>query len=129
MVLSQKRRHEGPQQTNILVTHLPGSRARQVIEAYGRRWAVARRVKALTGATGLGQPQVTKEPQRIACSVAIALMASLLRLKFRARDLPAQGPWSAFTRNRHFPWQVAQVPIEPAVEPRLRQARQERNAA
>jgi hypothetical protein len=75
IVWSKQRRNHGPKQTKILVTHLPEVRARQVVDVYRRRWSVARLIKELKGATGLGQHQVTKDPQRVERSVAIAVMA------------------------------------------------------
>jgi hypothetical protein len=53
-------------------------------------------------------------------SVAIAVMAYLLLLKFRGRDIPKQGPWSAFTLKRNVTWQIAQAPLERSVAQRLR---------
>ena len=94
-MLSKQRRNHGPKQTKILVTNLPDMRARQLVDVCRRRWSVELLMKALKGVTGLGQQQVTKEPQRIERSIAIAIMADLLLLKFRARDIPTQGPWSA----------------------------------
>jgi hypothetical protein len=83
----------------------------------------------MKGATGLGQHQVTKEPRRVERSVAIAVMAYLLLLKFRARDIPKKGPWSIFTLKRNFMWQIAQAQVERSVEQRLRKGLQERKAA
>jgi hypothetical protein len=77
---------------------------------------------------GLGQPQVTKEPHRGERAVAISVMASRLLLNYRARDIPAKGPWSALTLKRHFTGQLAQAQLERSVEPRLRKALQERKA-
>jgi transposase len=129
IVLSKQRRNAGPKQTNILVTNLPEVTARQVVDAYRRRWAVELRMKELKGATGLGQHQVTKDPQRVERSVAISVMAYLLLVQFRARDIPEKGPWSAFTLKRHFPWQIAQAQLERSVEQRLRKGVQQRKAA
>jgi hypothetical protein len=129
IVLSKQRRNHGPKQTKILVTNLPEMRARQLGDVYRRRWSVELLIKELKGATGLGQHQVTKDPQRIERSVAISIMAYLLLLKFRARDIPQQGPWSAFTLKRNFTWQIAQAQVERSVEQRLRKGLQERNAA
>jgi hypothetical protein len=129
IILSKKRRNEGPKHTKILVTNLPEARARQVVDVYRRRWAVELLVKELKGAMGLGQHQVTKEPQRIERSVAISVMAYLLIVKCRARDIPEQGAWSMFTLKRNFIWQVAQGQIERSVEQRLRKGLQERKAA
>lgn len=129
IVLSKQRRNHGPKQTKSLVTNLPDMRARQLVDVYRRRWSVELLMKELKGATGLGQHQVTKDPQRIERSVAIAVMAYLLLLKFRAHDIPEQGPWSAFTLKRNFTWQIAQAQVERSVEQRLRKRLQERTAA
>ena len=128
-MLSKRRRNDGPKQTKILVTNLPEVTARQVIDVYRRRWSVELLVKELKGATGLGQHQVTKEPQRVERSVAISVMAYLMLLKFRARDIPERGPWSVFTLKRNFTWQIVQEQIERSVEQRLRKGLQERRAA
>jgi hypothetical protein len=127
--LSQKRRNEGPKQPKMLVTHLPEARARQVVAVYRRRWAGERLGKDLQGALGLGQQQVTKEPQRVERSLAISVMASLRIVKSRARDIPEPGAWSMFTLKRHFRWQVAPEQIERSVAQRLRKGLQERKAA
>jgi len=129
IVLSKQRRNDGPKQAKILVTNLPDMRARQLVDVYRRRWSVELLMKELQGATGLGQHQVTKDPQRIERSVAIAVMAYLLLLKFRAPDIPEQGPWSAFTLTRNFTWQMAPAQVERSVEQRLRTRLQERTAA
>jgi Transposase DDE domain len=129
LVLSKQRRNEGPKQTKILVTNLPDVTARQVVDVYRRRWAVEVLIKELKGATGLGQHQVTKEPQRVERSVAIAVMAYLMLLKLRLHDIPEKGPWSVFTRKRNFTWQISQACIEHSVEQRLRRELQERKAA
>ena len=107
MILSKQRRNHGPKQTKILVTNLPEVSARQVVDVYRRRWSVELLFKELKGATGLGQHQVTKDPQRIERSIAISIMAYLMLLKFRAHDIPKHGSWSAFTLKRNFTWQLA----------------------
>jgi hypothetical protein len=129
LVWSKQRRNEGPHHTTILVTNLPEVTARQVVEGYRRRWSVELLMKELQGATGLGQHQVTKDPQRVERAVAIFVMAELLRVKFRARDLPEKGPWSAVARKRNVTWQIAQASLERSVEPRLRKGLQQRKAA
>lgn len=129
IILSKNRRNDGPKPTKILVTNLPDARARQVVDVYRRRWSVERLIKELKGAMGLGQHQVTKEPQRIERSVALAVMASLLLLKFRAHDIPEQGPWSAFMLKQNFRWQLGQAQMERSIEQRLRKGLQERRAA
>jgi len=125
----KKRRHDGPQPTKLVVTHLPDARARQVVDGYRRRWSGDLLLKALTGAMGLGQQQVTKTPHRSERSVASAVMASLRLLKFRAHAIPEPGPWSAFMLTQNCPGPLGQAPMERSVEPRLRRGRQQRRAA
>ena len=129
IILSKKRRNDGPKATKIVGTNLPDVRARQVVEGYRRRWSVELLIKEVKGATGLGQPQVTKAPQRVERSVAIAVMAYLMLVKFHAREIPERGAWSLLTLKRSFMWQVAQGQIERSVEKRLQKGLQERKAA
>ncbi|HEX2241756.1 MAG TPA: transposase [Gammaproteobacteria bacterium] len=129
IILSKKRRNDGPNATKILVTNLPSVTARQVVDVYRRRWAVEVLIKELKGGTGLGQQQVTKEPRRVERSVAISMMASLLLLRFRQHDIPEKGSWSIFRLKLNFRWQLGQAQIERSVEQRLRKGLQERRAA
>ena len=122
MVLSKKRRNDGPKQTKILVTNLPHVTARQTIALYARRWEVELLIKELKGVTGLGQAQVTKKPQRVERSVALSVMAYLLLIRSRYRDIPARGPWSAFTLKRRFAGQITQQQIEHTLQRKLKKA-------
>lgn len=120
VVLSKKRRNNGPKATKILVTNLPEVDRRTVIALYSRRWNVELLIKELKGVTGLGQAQVTKEPRRVERSVALSLMAYLLLLRFRHRDIPAKGAWSAFTLKRNFAWEIMQQQVEHTCQLRLK---------
>jgi hypothetical protein len=86
-------------------------------------------MKALKGAVGLGQHQVTKDPQRVERSIAISVMAYLMIVKFRAQDIPDRGSWSIFTLKRNFVWQLAQAQLERSVAQRLGKEHQQRRAA
>ena len=113
VVLSKRRRNDGPKQTNILVTNLPETvTAREIMGVYLRRWWVELLVKELKGVVGMGQHQVTKKVDRVERSVAVAIMAYLLLLKLRAKDIPTDRPWSAFHLQRAFAWEVVQAPCE-----------------
>jgi hypothetical protein len=68
--------------------------------------------RELKGVVGLGQHQVTKRVDRIERSVTVAIMAYLLLLKLRAKDIPADRPWSAFHLQRAFAWEVMQAQCE-----------------
>jgi hypothetical protein len=113
VVRSACRRNQGPKHTKILVTNLPEAvTAREVVGVYLRRWWVELLFKELKGVVGLGQPQVTKQPDCVERSVAVAIMAYLLLLKLRAKDVPADRPWSAFGLQRAFAWEVVQAQCE-----------------
>jgi hypothetical protein len=76
VVLSKGRRHQGPKHTKILVTNRPEPvTAREVVGVSVRRWWVELLCKELKGGVGLGQQQVTKTPDRVERSVAVAIMA------------------------------------------------------
>jgi Transposase DDE domain len=109
VVLSKARRNDGPKQTKILVTNLPEAvTAREVAGVYLRRWWVELLFKELKGVVGLGQHQVTTQTDRVERSVAVAIMVYLLLIKLRAKDIPADRPWSTFRLQRAFAWEVMQ---------------------
>jgi hypothetical protein len=113
VVLSQCRRNDGPRPTKILVTHLPETvTAREIGGVYLRRWWIELRMKELKGVVGLGPHQVTRQADRVERSVAIAIMAYLLRLRLRAQDIPTDRPWSAFCLQRACAWEVVQAQSE-----------------
>ncbi len=60
----------------------------------------------------MGQHQVTNQPDRVERSVAVAIIADRLLLKLRAKDIPADRPWSAFRLQRAFAWEVVQAQCE-----------------
>jgi len=55
---------------------------------------------------GVGQHQVTKDAARVERSVAVTLMAYLVLLRVRARDIRPGQSWSAFTLKHHFAWEL-----------------------
>ncbi len=96
----------------------------------GRRWGPGGRpITALIGATGWGQPQVTKASQRGERAIAMSIMVYLLLLQCRPHDSPEQGSWSVFTLKRYFMQQLAQAPLERCVKPSLCKGPQEHKAA
>jgi hypothetical protein len=101
----------------------------QVNDFIGCDYTIELLIKASKGATELGQHQGTKEPQRIERSVAMAMMAYLTFLKFRAHDIPEKGPWSVFTLQQNCTWQITQAQRERMVEQRLYKRLQERKVA
>jgi Transposase DDE domain len=107
MVLSKCRQTDGPKHTKLLVTNLPDTvSARQIVAIYLRRWWVELLFRELKGVVGVGQHQVTKDVGRVERSVAIAIMAYLFLLRLKASEVPADRPWSAFTLQRAFAWEL-----------------------
>jgi hypothetical protein len=104
IVLSRRRRNDGPKQTNLLVTNLPQATAQLTVALYLRRWPVELCIKELKSVVGLGQHQVTKDAARVERSVAVALMAYLLLLRLRAKQIKPGTSWSAFTLKQGLAW-------------------------
>jgi hypothetical protein len=75
-------------------------------------WKIELLVKELKGVVGVGQHQVTKKVDRVERSMAVAIMAYLLLLKLRAKDIPAERPWSAFRLQRAFAREIIQAQCE-----------------
>jgi Transposase DDE domain len=104
VVLSRRRRNESPKHTKLLVTNLPQATAHLTVALYLRRWPVELCIKELKGVVGLGQPQVTKDAARVERSVAVAVMAYLLLLRLRAKQIKPGSSWSAFTLKQDLAW-------------------------
>jgi hypothetical protein len=121
VVLSKCRRNQGPKHTTSRVPHRPETvTAREGVGVYVRRWWVALLCKERKGVVGLGQHQVTQKPDRVERSVAVAIRAYLRLLKLRAKDVPADRPWSAFRLQRACAWEVVQAQGERSARPMAR---------
>jgi hypothetical protein len=104
VVLSRRRRNESPKHTKLLVTNLPQATAHLTVALYLRRWPVELCIKELKGVVGLGQHQVTQDAARVERSVAVAVMAYLLLLRLRAKQIKPGSSWSAFTLKQELVW-------------------------
>jgi hypothetical protein len=104
VVLSRRRRNDSPRHTKVLVTNLPQATAPLTVALYLRRWPVELCIKELKGVVGLGQHQVTKDAARVERSVAVTLMAYLLLLRLRAKQIKPGRSWSAFTLKQDLAW-------------------------
>ena len=107
VVLSKRRRNDGPKPTKVLVTNLPQATAHGTVATYLRRWPVEQFFKEWKEVVGVGQHQVTRDAARVERSVAVTLMAYLVLLRVRARDIRPGQPWSAFALKHHFAWEVS----------------------
>jgi hypothetical protein len=102
MVLSKKRRHAGPNQVRLFVTHLKDVTASTVLSLYAWRWGVEVTIKELKGGLHLGQMQVTRDADRVARSVALSVCAYLLLIRLYGRDEALGQPWSLFRLKERF---------------------------
>lgn len=130
VVLSKRRRNDGPNATKILLTNLPKNvPARAIVMIYERRWHVELLIGELKGVTGLGQHQVTKSVDRVERSLGISVMAYLMLVTLRAKDIPETGPWSAFQLKENFAWQIGQEQLERSARTLARNWLRQRKAA
>jgi Transposase DDE domain len=102
--LRRRRRNDSPNHTPRLVTNLPQATAHLTVARYLRRWPVELCSKELKGVVGLGQHQVTKDAARVERAVAVAVMASWLLLRLRAKQIKPGRSWSAFTLKQELAW-------------------------
>jgi hypothetical protein len=104
VVLSRRRRNESPRHTKLLVTNLPHATAHLTVALYLRRWPVELCIKELKGVVGLGQHQVPQDAARVERSLAVAVMAYLLLLRLRAKQIKPGTSWRAFTLKQGLAW-------------------------
>jgi hypothetical protein len=120
VVLSRRRRNDSPKHTKLLVTNLPQATAHLTVALYLRRWPVELCIKELKSVVGLGQHQVTKEAARVERSVAVAMMAYLLLLRLRAKQIKPGTSWSAFTLKQELAWEWGAVQLHRTIRQETR---------
>jgi Transposase DDE domain len=108
LIFSKQRRNCGPKKTKILVTNLTRARVSETLSRYSRRWGVELTFKELKGGLHLGQMQVTRDPERVARSVALSVLAYLLLVGLYARDPALEKPFSLFQFKERFLREVFQ---------------------
>ena len=102
MVLSKKGRNVGPKNTKVLVTNLVEMTTRQVLLVYQRRWTIEVLFKELKSGLGLGEHQVTKEVDRIEKAIGVVIIAYLVLIRARKRDIRPGQSWSIFQLKSNF---------------------------
>lgn len=102
MVLSKKRRNDGPKKAKIIVTNLKAATTGEILSMYARRWGVEVTIHELKAGLHLGQMQVTKEAGRVGRSVVLPVMAYLLLVKLYHQEEEFKGGWSLFKLKQRF---------------------------
>lgn len=108
IVLSKKRRNDGPKGVKIIVTNLTEASAGAILSMYAWRWGIEVTIKELKSGLHLGQMQVTKETERVSRSVALSVLAYLLLVRLYGRDEVHTQEWSLFKLKERFIGEVAQ---------------------
>jgi Transposase DDE domain len=129
VVLSRRRRNDSPKHTKLLVTNLPHATAHLTVALYLRRWPVELCIKELKSVVGLGQHQVTKDAARVERSVAVAVMAYLLLLRLRAKQIKPGASWSAFTLKQQLAWEWGTTQLHRTVRQEARKEIRRHQAA
>jgi hypothetical protein len=111
IVLSKKRRNDGPKGVKILVTNLTEANAGAILSMYAWRWGVEVTIKELKSGLHLGQMQVTHDKERVMRSVALSVLAYLLLVRLYGKEEPATQPWSLFKLKERFIGEVAQEEV------------------
>jgi hypothetical protein len=112
IVLSKKRRNDGPKGVKIIVTNLTEAKAGAILSIYARRWGVELTIKELKSGLHLGQMQVTKDAGRVGRSVALSVLAYLVLVRLYGRDAALSQEWSLFTLKERFIGEVAQDAVQ-----------------
>ncbi len=92
VLISKRRRNDGPKKIRLIVTNLEVKSASEMLNIYARRWAVEVTFKELKSGLQLGRMQVTKDPQRVRRATLLPVMAYLLLVRLYGKELePDQG--------------------------------------
>jgi hypothetical protein len=112
IVLSKKRRNDGPKGVKILVTNLPEASVGGILSIYTRRWGVELTIKELKSGLHLGQMQVTKDSKRVERSVILSVLAYLLLVRLYGQDEVGTQAWSLFKLKERFIGEMAQDAVQ-----------------
>jgi hypothetical protein len=109
ILLSKRRRTDGPQRIKLLVTNLAeATTTGTILSHYHRRWGVEVTFKELKSGLHLGQMQVTKEPRRVERGLLLPVLAYLLLLRLYGREFTAEHGASIWQLKRRFTEEVCQ---------------------
>jgi hypothetical protein len=111
IVLSKKRRNDGPKGVKIIVTNLTEASTGAILSMYAWRWGVEVTIKELKSGLHLGQMQVTNDKERVTRSVALSVLAYLLLVRLYGKEEVATQAWSLFKLKERFIGEVAQEAV------------------
>jgi len=112
VLLSKKRRNQGPQQVKLIVTNLDRASATTMLSAYARRWGVEVAFKELKSGLHLGRMQVTGKPGRVVHALLLPVLAYLLLLRLYGRTLDPEQGASLYVLKQHFREEVVQEQLK-----------------
>lgn len=96
VVFSKTRRNNSSASAKVLLTNLPNLTSRDILIIYQKRWHTEVMFKELKSGLGLGQMQVTKDPDRVERSIVLGLMAYICLLRLSIKANPKMDSWSIF---------------------------------
>jgi hypothetical protein len=111
IVLSKKRRNQGPKGVKIIVTNLLEASAGGILSIYAWRWGIEVTIKELKSGLHLGQMQVTHDKERVPRSVALSVLAYLLWVRLYGQEEATAKGWSLFKLKERFIGEVAQEAV------------------
>jgi DDE family transposase len=112
ILLSKRRRNDGPKQVKLIVTNLDSPTATEILNIYSRRWAVEVTFKELKSHLHMGQMQVSKEAGRVKHAMLFPVMAYLLLLRLYGRDIDAEKGISVFALKQQFTLEVCKEQLD-----------------
>lgn len=129
VLLSKKRRNQGPQQVKLIVTNLEPASATTMLSIYARRWGVEVTFKELKSALHLGQMQVTRTPERVIHALLLPVLAYLLLLRLYGRELEPEQGATIYALKQRFSEEVLHEQLERTERKWRRKLEQARAAA
>lgn len=102
ILLSKRRRNDGPKKIKLIVTNLDTQRASDILNLYARRWAVECTFKELKSGLHWGQMQVTKDKERVKRAMLLPVMSYVLLLRLYGKDLDPDQGFTIFQLKRKF---------------------------
>jgi Transposase DDE domain len=102
ILLSKRRRNDGPKKIKLIVTNLDTQRASDILNLYARRWAVECTFKELKSGLHWGQMQVTKDKERVKRAMLLPVMSYVLLLRLYGKELDPDQGFTIFQLKRKF---------------------------